>query len=452
MNKVLKNSWALFLGMGLIMMAHGFQGSLLGVRAVAEEFSLASTGFMMSGYFVGYFIGARTIPNIISGVGHIRVFAAFASIASLGILVHSIFINPFTWFVLRVINGFCMVSIFTIAESWLNDRSSNKNRGKVLSIYMIVIYVAMGIGMFFLNFSKPENFQPFILISIIMSVALIPILLTKRKPPNFKKSKSMSLKELYECSPLGTVSSIIYGTSQSALFTLLAVYAASMNFSIFEISLVTFLLAISGAISQYPIGNLSDRYDRRLVIIYSTFGAALFAILAIFSSSTMHLPGTLGSKFWFYIFLTLFAFCSLPMFSLILAHTNDFITKDKFVAAGASLQFAFGLGAISGPFLCSLFMDFVGENGFFIFLIFFHCLIGIFGIYRMKMRPTKENPDSQFVPVPQTITPVGLELNPTTEPIEEPYTEKIQKMLERKGVSFKKKEQLIEEKVEEKKE
>jgi len=451
MNKVLKNSWALFLGMGLIMMAHGFQGSLLGVRAVAEEFSLASTGFMMSGYFVGYFIGARTIPNIISGVGHIRVFAAFASIASLGILVHSIFINPFTWFVLRVINGFCMVSIFTIAESWLNDRSSNKNRGKVLSIYMIVIYVAMGIGMFFLNFSKPENFQPFILISVIMSAALIPILLTKRKPPNFKKSKSMSLKELFECSPLGMVGSVFYGTAQSALFTLLAVYAASMNFSIFEISLVTFLLAISGAISQYPIGNLSDRYDRRLVIIYSTFGAALFAILAIFSSSTMHLPGTLGSKFWFYIFLTLFAFCSLPMFSLILAHTNDFITKDKFVAAGASLQFAFGLGAISGPFLCSLFMDFVGENGFFIFLIFFHCLIGIFGIYRMKVRPTKENPDSQFVPVPQTITPVGLELNPTTEPIEEPYTEKVQKMLERKGVSFKKA-QLIEEKVKEKKE
>ena len=155
-----------------------------------------------------------------------------------------------------------------------------------------------------------------------------------------------------------------------------------MNFTIFEISLVTFLLAISGAISQYPIGNLSDKFDRRLVIIYSTFGAALFALFAIFSSATMHLPGTLGSKFWFYIFLTLFSFCSLPMFSLILAHTNDFITKDKFVAAGAGLQFAFGIGAMSGPFLCSLFMGVVGNNGFFIFLIIFHSLIGIFGIYR----------------------------------------------------------------------
>ena len=158
----------------------------------------------------------------------------------------------------------------------------------------------------------------------------------------------------------------------------------------------------------------------------------------------MHLPGSLGSKFWFYVFLTPFSFCSLPMFSLILAHTNDYITKDKFVAAGAGVQFAFGLGAISGPFMCSIFMGFVGDNGFFVFLIIFHSLIGFFGIYRMKVRPTKENPDSQFVPVPQTITPVGMELNPTTEHIEEPYTEKVKKMLDRKGVSYKKEEQLTE--------
>lgn len=421
MNKVFKNSWALFLGMGAIMLAYGYQNALLGVRAVIEDFSLASTGFMMSGYFVGYFIGARTIPSVISGVGHIRVFAAFASVASLAILVHSIFINPLTWFVLRVITGYSMVSIYTIAESWLNDRSSNKNRGKVLSIYMIILYGSMGLGMFMLNFSSPEKFQPFILISVLMSAALLPILLTKRKPPQFKKIQSMSLKDLYNSSPLGMVSAVLYGIVQSALFTLLAVYAAAMNFSIFDISLVTFLLAISGAVSQYPVGYISDKFDRRKVIIYSTFGAAIFAFLAIFSVGTMYLPEGLGSsKLWFYIFLVLFSVCSLPMFSLILAHTNDFITRDKFVAAGAGLQFAFGLGAISGPFLCSLLMGLVGNNGFFVFLIFFHCVIGFYGIHRMKVRPSEDNPDSQFVAVPTTITPVGLELNPSAEPIEEP--------------------------------
>ena len=420
MNKILKNSWALFLGMGFIMLAHGYQGSLLGVRAVQEEFSLLATGFMMSGYYVGYFIGAKIIPSFILRVGHIRVFAAFASIASIVILMHSIFIHPFTWFILRVVTGISMVSIYTIAESWLNDRASNKNRGSVLSIYMIVLYGSMGIGMFFLNFSKPENFQPFILVSLFMSLALIPILLTKRKAPTFKKIMGMSLKELYKTSPLGMVGSLFYGTVQSALFSLLAVYAASMNFTIFEISVVTFLLAISGAIAQFPIGKLSDRFDRRLVITYTTFGAAFFALCAIFASRQMYLPGDLGtSKLWFFIFLILFSFCSLPMFAIIFAHTNDFIPKEKFVAAGASLQFAFGLGAMSGPFVCSIFMNLIGSNGYFAFLIIFHSIIGFFAIHRMRIRETEDNPESLFTALPQTITPTGMELNPSTELMEE---------------------------------
>ena len=421
MNKILKNSWALFMGMGAIMLAYGFQGSLLGVRAVKEEFSLAATGFMMSGYFVGYFIGAIAIPKLISRVGHIRVFAAFASLASLIILVHSILIHPFIWFLLRVLTGISMVCIYTVAESWLNDRSSNKNRGSVLSVYMVILYGSLGIGMFLLNFSSPINFQPFILISVITSAALIPILLTKKKPPTFKTIKAMSIKQLYDASPFGMVSSFFYGTIQSALFTLLAVYATSMNFTILEISIVTFLLAISGAVAQFPVGKISDIYDRRKVIIASTFGAAIFALITIFVSGQMYLPdGLATSKTWFYMSFILFSFCSLPIFSLILAHTNDYITKDKFVAAGAGLQFTFGLGAMSGPFLCSIFMDLVGSNGFFVFLFFFHSLIGVFGIYRMKVRETVENPDSQFVAMPQTITPAGIELNPTTEPIEEP--------------------------------
>jgi MFS family permease len=385
MNKVLKNSWALFLGMGALMLAYGFQGSLLGVRAVKEEFSLTATGFMMSGYFVGYFIGAKTIPQIISRVGHIRVFAAFASVASLVVLIHAVYVSPFVWFLLRVLTGISMVSIYTVAESWLNDRASNKNRGSVLSVYMVILYGAMGFGMFLLNFSDPLNFEPFILISVITSAALIPILLTKRKAPTFKKISTMSLQEAFISSPFGMVSSFFYGTIQSALFTLLAVYATTMNFSIFQISLVTFMLAVSGAISQWPIGKLSDMFDRRRVIIIVTFAASFFAFCAILSSRQMYLPGELAtSKFWFYVFLILFSFCSLPMFSLILAHTNDFIPKEKFVAAGASLQFTFGMGAMGGPFLCSVFMGIVGPNGFFIFLIFFHTLIGIYGLYRSR--------------------------------------------------------------------
>jgi MFS family permease len=422
MDKILKNSWPLFLGVSMIVLAYGFQGSLLGVRAVQEKFSLTSIGFMMSGYFVGYFLGAKYITTIISRVGHIRAFAAFASIASAAILAHSIFVNPLTWFFLRLFTGVSMVSIYTITESWLNDRSSNKNRGSVLSLYMLIIYASMGIGMFLLNFSSPQNFEPFILISLLMSMALIPILMSKRKAPTFKKIQGMSLKELYETSPLGVFGAFNYGLVQAALFTMLAVYAASMNFSIFEISIVTFLLSISGAISQWPIGKLSDMFDRRLVLIYSTFAAAFFGLCAIFSAGQMYLPdGLATSKFWFYIFVILFAVVSLPMFAIILAYTNDYIPKEKFVVAGAGLQTAFGLGAMSGPFLCSMLMSFVGPNGFWMFLIFFHTVIGLFGVYRMRVRKrVEENPDSSFTPMPESITPVGMELNPQTEPIEEP--------------------------------
>ena len=193
------------------------------------------------------------------------------------------------------------------------------------------------------------------------------------------------------------------------------VFQNQQNFSILEISVVTFLVAISGALSQWPIGKFSDSIDRRRVIIYTTFAAAFFALCAILSSGTMFYDGMLGSsKTLFYISIILFAFSSLPMFAIIFAHTNDFIPKEKFVAAGASLQFTFGMGAMGGPFLCSIFMGMVGPNGFFIFLLFFHSLIGIYGVYRSRVRPVVENPDSQFVAMPQSITPAGIELSPST--------------------------------------
>ena len=410
MFKVLRNSWALFIGLAFIMIAHGLQGNLLGVRAVYEKFSLISTGIMMSGFYIGYFIGAKNILSLIHRVGHIRVFAAMASSASLVILIHSIYVHPFTWFVARILSGICMVGIYTIVESWLNDRSTNQTRGKVLSIYMIISYVGMGSGMLLLNFQQPESFEPFILISVLMSLSLIPILLTRRKPPSFKKIKNLTISELYKISPLGIVSSVLTGFIHSAVFTLLAVYAASMNFTLTEIGFLTFLLTVSGALAQFPIGYLSDLLDRRKVIaICSLLGACAAFVLVFLSSSIFSSPLV---KFLFYVFIVLYAFCSLPLFSLNLSHTNDFISKDKFVAAGAGLQFAFALGATAGPFVCSLFMGFIGPEGFFIFLVFGNSFIGLFALYRMSIRSVVDNKDNQFFPIPRSITPMGMELNP----------------------------------------
>ena len=424
MYKVLKNSWALFTGMFIMMIANGLQINLLGVRSVIENFNVITTGIFMSGYFVGYFLGSRSTPLLVSKVGHIRVFAAFASLASLSILLAVVFVNPIVWTLSRFISGFSLVSCYVVAESWLNDRATNKTRGQILSAYMITIFIGMGIGMLLLNISTPKNYEPFILVSLLMSLALVPILLTKRVAPKFKKIGTISVKELYKISPLGTVSSFCTGAIHSGLFSLTAVYASIIKFTIFEISILLFIITISGVLTQAPIGYLSDKYDRRLVIILSTFGSAVFALLAIITSGSslekMYLASELGiTKVLFFISIALYAGLCLPLFSLNLAHTNDFVPKEKFVAAGGGLQLIFGIGAIGGPIICTLFMTLIGVNGFFIFLITFHILIGFFALYRMIIRKSKDNPDSTFTALPATITPVGLKLDPDTpvEPI-----------------------------------
>ena len=157
MYKIIKNSWALFTGFTIIIISHGFQGNLLGIRSVLESFNYIATGTMMSGYFAGFFVGAYIIPNLVSKVGHIRVFAAFASMASLSSLVHVVFVDPLVWVFARFLTGFSMIGIFVIVESWLNDRANNKTRGKVLSLYMFITFAGLALGNLLLNVSNPKN-------------------------------------------------------------------------------------------------------------------------------------------------------------------------------------------------------------------------------------------------------------------------------------------------------
>tara|TARA_Y100000590_G_scaffold206108_1_gene233627 strand:+ start:72 stop:1361 length:1290 start_codon:yes stop_codon:yes gene_type:complete len=419
MGKLLKNSWALFTGYFVLMIAHGFQGNLLGVRSVIEEFNFIATGSIMSGYFVGYFFGANTIPKLVGKVGHIRVFAAFASMASLSILLHAVFVNPAIWTMGRFITGFSLVAIFIVMESWLNDRANNRTRGQLLSIYMFITLIGLSLGTLLLNFSSPEKYEPFILISLLLSSALIPILLTKRKAPKFKKLGYIDIKGLYKTSPLATVSMFCTGLIHSALFSLGAVYAAAMNFTIFEISLFLFLVTIFGGIFQWPIGYYSDKSDRRIIIIFCSLFAAIFCFLAIFASGTslenMYLATSVGiDKIMFYTYVSIYAGLAIPLFTLNLAYVNDYIAKEKFVAAGGGMQIIFGMGAMAGPFVCSLLMSKYGTNGFFVHLLFFHLIIGAFGLYRITKRSYRDNPESTFTPLPRNITPLGIELDPTT--------------------------------------
>ena len=419
MFKIFRNSWALFTGFAVLITAHGFQGNLIQVRSVIEDFSFITTGIIMSGYYLGYFVGANMIPNLVSKVGHIRVFAAFASMASLSILIHAVFVNPVVWTLGRFLTGYSLIGVYIVVESWLNDRATNRNRGGVLSIYMFITFIGLAAGTLLLNFNQPEQYEPFILISLLFSVALVPILLVKRSAPKFKKISFIKIKQLYKISPLGTFSMFCTGLIHSAIFGVGAVYAATLNFSIFEISLFLFFITIAGAFFQFPIGYFSDRQDRRIIIIGCTFLSAIFCILAIFSSGAslenMYLASSVGmDKIMFFLFVIIYAGFALPMFTLNLAYVNDFIDKERFVAAGAGLQIIFGIGAMFGPFLCSVFMNTFGPNGFFVHLGIFHLLIGVFGLYRITKRNYEDNPDSTFTPLPRNITPLGIELDPAT--------------------------------------
>ena len=408
---VLRNTWALFFGFGIICLAHGLQGTLIGVRSVLEGFSYISTGLIVAGYYVGYLTGSVVIPIFLKRVGHIRVFAALASLASIAILLHTVFLDPYSWFFIRILTGVSLSGIYIIMESWLNDKSTNETRGKLLSIYMIITFVFVGLGQLLLNISDPAKVDLFILVSILLSFALLPILLTNTEQPNTTDTKSFSLAEFYAISPLGFVGALFTGLAHSAVFGYGAVYATAKGLSVLEVSIFMIIITSFGALSQWPVGYLSDRMDRRLILIGVTFIASGLCVLIVGSS---YISLTL-----FFILTAIYSCMSLPMYSLAIAHTNDFLQQNEIVAASSAFAKLLGIGSILGPLMVSSMMSLMGPNGYHIYLLLIHGLLGLFGLYRMTKRAIPADSESQYVPLPRNITPAGMELNPVTEPIEE---------------------------------
>ena len=407
MVSVLSKTWALFFGFAIICLGHGLQGTLIGVRATLEGFNFISIGFIVAGYYSGYLIGSILIPILLERVGHIRVFAALASLASIAILLHTVFIDPYSWFFIRILTGVSLSGIYVIMESWLNDKSSNQSRGSILSIYMIITFFFVGLGQFLLNLSDPFKVDLFILVSVLLSFSLIPILLSITEAPNYHNPKRLGLKEFFIISPLGFIGALFIGLSHSALFGYGAVYATAKELSTFQISIFMVIVSSFGAIFQWPIGFLSDRFDRRIILIFVTLVAAGLSIFIVISSFL--------SIYIFFVILALYGGMSLPMYSLAIAHINDFLQPNEIVSASATFGILVGIGSIMGPILASVFIRFLGPDGFFAYLFIAHLCLGLFGIYRMGKRAKPSDIESQYVPLPRNISAVGMELNPKVE-------------------------------------
>ena len=352
----IKASWALLLGIGFIMVGNGLQGTLLGVRASLEGFEVLTTGVVMSFYFSGMLVGSIVTPKLVARVGHIRVFAALASTASIAILLHSVYVNPYTWSLMRLVTGICFSGLFVVTESWLNDRASNENRGAILSIYMVVVTLGMGSGQFLLNVADPASTDLFILISVIISFALVPILLTARPAPAFDQAESMSLLALYKVSPLAVISNALTGAAHGTAFGLGAVYGLQKGFDNSLVALFMASFLWGGFLLQWPIGWLSDKYGRRGIMLITAMAAVVMCLLAsvwdISSSSYIPLIAVVGGLV-------------MPMYSLCVAYASDRLSPEQIVSASGAMVMASGIGLSVGPILVAFAMSSFGPDVYF---------------------------------------------------------------------------------------
>lgn len=397
---VLGNTWALMLGMMLLMVGNGLQGTLIGIRGEIEGFSTIELSIVMSAYFVGFLGASQLVPELIRRVGHVRVFAALASFISAVLIAYPLLTNPIFWSVGRVVIGFCYCGVYITAESWLNNSVDNEKRGQALSLYMIVQMVGIVSAQGVLALGNPNGYSLFIIISILVSISFAPILLSISPAPAFERTKLMTLSRLFTSSPLACVGMFLLGGVFSAQFGMSAVFGAQIGLSLSQISLFVASFYIGAMIFQYPIGWVSDKMDRRLLILLISAASATGSASAYFA----------GGYFFALVFAAfLVGGLTNPLYSLLIAHANDFIEYEDMASAAAGLLFVNGVGAVSGPIIIGYAMDAYGSEIFFVIIALLMATLAIYAGYRMTQRATVSDTSSYAAVLPNS-TGVAVEI------------------------------------------
>jgi MFS family permease len=401
MTQVLGGVWALLLGIVFIMLGNGMHFTLMGLRGGIEGFSAAELSVVTSGYFVGFLSGARLSPGLIRRVGHVRVFAALGSLMSGGLIAFPLIADPWVWTILRVLVGFCMSGIYVTAESWLNDAATNETRGKVLSAYMIAQTLGIIGAQGLLTLGDAGTSALFIGASILVSIALTPILLSVTPVPAAEVARPMPLRKLFVGSPLGTVGIFLLGSVYATQSGMGAVFGSQTGMSTTQVALFVAMLFAGALVLQYPIGWLSDRMDRRKLIFGAAFlGASSCAAGWMFGDGLLPLM----------VAAFLAGGTTTPLYALFLAYTNDALSAEDMPAASGGLVFTFGLGAIVGPMVTGSAMEWVGPFAFWLVLGATFGIIALYALYRMTQREvTPVDETESYLGVLPSASPVAVE-------------------------------------------
>lgn len=380
---------ALLMGAALLIMGNGLQGTLLPVRANIEAFSATEIGILGSAYFLGFAAGCFYGPRIVHRAGHIRAFAALVAIASCVVLVHSLFLNPYLWWLLRAMTGFCFAALYMIIESWLNEKSSNDNRGFVFSLYTVINLTVITIGQLMLGLDRPEGFPLFLLASILVSLAAVPVAMTRAEAPAPLQTVQIRLSHLYRLSPVGVFGCFAVGLANGSFWALAPVFAQDKGADPWGVAIFMSVAVLAGALSQWPLGRLSDKMDRRRVIIGSACGAATAGLLFVLWSP----PWGTGLLALIFLF-GLFAF---PLYGIAVAHMNDYVEPDGYVEAASGLLLVFAMGAVAGPVIASTLTRLLGVDAIFGTTGAVHLVLAGFAFYRMRKRaPAPEEEHVSF--------------------------------------------------------
>ncbi|SMX22340.1 MFS transporter [Boseongicola aestuarii] len=406
MLKVLGSTWALLLGILLLMVGNGLQGSLIGIRGAIENFSTTELSVITSAYFAGFLIGSRMAPEMIRRVGHVRVFAALGSFISAVLILYPTITDPWAWIVLRVIFGFSFSGVYVTAESWLNNASTNETRGQSLSLYVMAQMVGIVSSQALLNVADPAGFILFVIPSVLVSLSFAPILLSAAESPKFDTTKPMTLKQIYTISPLGCVGMFLMGAVFAAQFGMASIYGTRAGFSVAEISIFVSAIFIGGMLFQYPFGWVSDRMDRRLVILAAAVVGGIAGLLGL----------AFGGSFEVAVFAAfIMGGMSNPLYALLIAYTNDYLQVEDMAAASGGLLFINGLGAVLGPVITGWMLTAMGPEGFWAYLAFFMFILAAFVGWRMTQRPSVYSEEAEdydavsYAPMMPTGTIVAVE-------------------------------------------